>query len=198
MFIEERLLDSVSYGTVYGERFRTSIQTMRNKSESRNMEWSESEGEYTLVFDALLEKDRAKVMEVFRTCRGRGIGFRLKNWVDYKVKDEVIGVTTESPQTLQLKLTSTLGGYSTTKTIRKPVVDTVTIKVDGVPWGASIDYTKGLVSVTAPIGSTISWDGEYDIPVRFASDDIHWSVDARTGDRFIMGTDVELQEVYND
>ena len=29
-------------------------------------------------------------------------------------------------------------------------------------------------------------------------DDIHWSVDARTGDRFIMGTDVELQEVYND
>lgn len=198
MFIEERLLDSVSYGTVYGERFRTSIQTMRNKSESRNMEWSESEGEYTLVFDALLEKDRAKVMEVFRTCRGRGIGFRLKNWVDYKVKDEVIGVTTESPQTLQLKLTSTLGGYSTTKTIRKPVVDTVTIKVDGVPSGASIDYTKGLVSVTAPIGSTISWDGEYDIPVRFASDDIHWSVDARTGDRFIMGTDVELQEVYND
>ena len=198
MFIEERLLDSVSYGTVYGERFRTSIQTMRNKSESRNMEWSESEGEYTLVFDALLEKDRAKVMEVFRTCRGRGIGFRLKNWVDYKVKDEVIGVTTESPQTLQLKLTSTLGGYSTTKTIRKPVVDTVTIKVDGVPSGASIDYTKGLVSVTAPIGSTISWDGEYDIPVRFASDDIHWSVDARAGGRFIMGTDVELQEVYND
>lgn len=195
MFIEERLLDSVSYGTVYGESFNTDIKVMRNKSESRNMQWSESQGTYTLVFDALLEEDRAKVMKVFRTCRGRGVGFRLKNWVDYKAKNETLGVMTDNTQSFQLKITSSAGGYTTVKTIRKPVVGRVVVYVDGVETPATIDYTKGIVTVAADIGSTISWSGEYDIPVRFDNDDIHWSVDAKTGSTFIMGTDVDLVEI---
>lgn len=195
MFIEERLLDSVSYGTVYGESFNTDVKVMRNKSESRNMQWSESQGVYTVVFDALLDEDRAKVMKVFRTCRGRGIGFRLKNWVDYKAKNEVLGVMTENTQSFQLKITSSAGGYTTEKTIRKPVVGRVKVFADGVEVAAIIDYTKGIITVNAAIGSTISWSGEYDIPVRFDNDDIHWSVDAKTGNTFIMGTDVDLVEI---
>lgn len=195
MFIEERLLDSVSYGTVYGEGFSTDLKIMRNKTESRNMQWSESRGTYTLVFNALLEEDRAKVMKVFRTCRGMGIGFRLKNWVDYKAKNETLGVMTDNTQSFQLKITSFAGGYTTIKTIRKPVVGRVKVYADGDEVSADVDYTKGVITVTADIGSTISWSGEYDIPVRFDNDDIQWSVDAKTGDTFIMGTDVDLVEI---
>lgn len=195
MFIEERLLDSVSYGTVYGEAFSTDLKIMRNKTESRNMQWSESRGTYTLVFNALLEEDRAKVMKVFRTCRGMGIGFRLKNWVDYKAKNETLGVMTDNTQSFQLKITSFAGGYTTIKTIRKPVVGRVKVYAEGEEVSAVVDYTKGVITVTADIGSTISWSGEYDIPVRFDNDDIQWSVDAKTGDTFIMGTDVDLVEI---
>lgn len=195
MFIEERLLDSVSYGTVYGEGFSTDLKIMRNKTESRNMQWSESRGTYTLVFNALLEEDRAKVMKVFRTCRGMGIGFRLKNWVDYKAKNETLGVMTDNTQSFQLKITSFAGGYTTIKTIRKPVVGRVKVYSNGNEVSAVVDYTKGVITVTAAIGSTISWSGEYDIPVRFDNDDIQWSVDAKTGDTFIMGTDVDLVEI---
>ena len=195
MFIEERLLDSVSYGTVYGESFKTEVKVMRNKSESRNIQWSESQGIYTLVFDALLEEDRAKVMKVFRTCRGMGIGFRLKNLVDYRAKNDTLGVMTDNTQSFQLKITSSSGVYTTEKTIRKPVVGSVKVFADGVEVAALIDYTKGIITVNAAIGSTISWSGEYDIPVRFDNDDIHWSVAAKTGDRFVMGTDVDLVEI---
>lgn len=195
MFIEERLLDCVSYGTIYGERFRTDIATMRNKSESRNMEWSESRGEFTLVFAALTEPDRAEVMRVFRVCRGRGIGFRMKNWVDYKASDEALGVGAGEDQSYQMTITANSGSYKTTKTIRKPVMGTIQVKADGVPVAANIDYRAGIITTNAPIGAVLTWSGEYDIPVRFDSDDIQWSVDNRSGDTYVMGSDVQIVEL---
>lgn len=195
MFVEERLLDSVSYGTVYGESFSTDIKVMRNKSESRNMEWSESRGQYTLVFNALLEEDRSKVMRVFRACRGMGIGFRLKNWVEYQAFDEELGIMEDTTQTFQLKKTSVAGQYKTIKRIRKPVEGTVKVFVNGLQTAAIVDYTTGIIEVSAMVGSKITWSGEYDIPVRFDNDDIQWSVDSKTGQRFIMGTDVDLVEI---
>lgn len=195
MFIEDRLLDCVSYGTVYGERFRTSVKTMRNKEESRLIEWSESQGTFSLVFAALTEPDRAEVMRVFRAVRGRGIGFRLKNWVDFKAVDQLIGIGTGADQVLQLKITSSAGAYSTVKTIKKPVTGTVTIYIDGVATAAIIDYTTGLVTITAPLGAAIAWSGEYDIPVRFDTDDIMWSVDNKANGVFVMGSDVPVVEL---
>ena len=195
MFIEERLLDCVSYGTVYGERFRTNIVTMRNKAESRNMEWSESQGEFTLVFAALTEPDRAEVMRIFRACRGRGIGFRLKNWVDYRAENETIGQGTGSMASYQLMITDSAGVYETKKTIKKPVDGTVRIYANGVEVAASVDPRTGIATLTAPIGSVLTWSGEYDLPVRFDADDIQWSVDNRTGDSYVMGSDVQILEL---
>ena len=195
MFIEERLLDCVSYGTVYGERFRTEIATMRNKSESRNMEWSESQGEFTLIFAALTNPDRSEVMRIFRACRGRGIGFRLKNWADFEALDEFIGHGTGSVETYQLAVTDRAGIYETKKTIRKPVDGTIIVYADGNPVAAVIHYTTGAVTLTAPAGSMITWSGEYDLPVRFDSDDIQWSVDNISGEHFVMGSDVQILEL---
>lgn len=197
MFIEERLLDSVSFGTVYGESFKTDVVTMRNKSESRNMLWSESQGIFTLVFNAMLPEHRAEIMNVFRTCRGRGIGFRLKNWVDFKVEKQKIGVTTGTNDyvTLQLKTTFKSHGFETEKTIYKPVEGTIKIFSGDEEIPFDLDYTTGKVTILDTKISDIYWSGEYDIPVRFDSDEIHWSVDSKTGDNFIMGTDLDLREI---
>lgn len=197
MFIEERLLDSVSFGTVYGESFKTDVVTMRNKSESRNMLWSESQGLFTLVFNAMLPEDRFKIMQVFRTCRGRGIGFRLKNWTDFKAERQKIGITTGSNENVsfQLKATYESHGFTTEKTIYKPVEGGVKVFSGDEEIPFTLDYTTGIVTIFDTKISEIYWSGEFDIPVRFDSDEIHWSVDSKTGDNFIMGTDLDLREI---
>jgi len=53
----------------------------------------------------------------------------------------------------------------------------------------------GAVTLTAPAGSMITWSGEYDLPVRFDSDDIQWSVDNISGEHFVMGSDVQILEL---
>ena len=194
MFIEERLLDCVSYGTVYGERFSTDVQTMRNKQESRNANWSQSQFSAQIIFAALEEKDRAKVMKVFRTCRGRAIGFRLKNWVDYKIADEPIGIGTGASQDLQLKITYKIGTYKTEKNIHKPIYSKLEILADGLPV-AFVLSSSGVVTFTADAGAVITWSGEYDIPVRFDVDDIMWSVDNKSAGGFVMGTDIPIVEI---
>lgn len=199
-FIEKRLLDKVSFGSQSGLEFKTDIQQMRNGFESRLSEWSEPLRPLNVIFRMLDPDEREQLEDAFLVCKGRAFGFRFRDPLNYQVKLTALGIGTGAPQTLQLKRTSRFL-QTASFPIKKPVFGTVVVLANGVPVASSIDYVTGLVTLTAPLNSVITWYGEYDTPVRFDSDKMLWTYENKSSSDCAAGrviratTDVGLQEI---
>jgi uncharacterized protein (TIGR02217 family) len=189
-FHEVQLPIGIALDAKGGGSFLTSVTMAQSGFEQRNINWEQTRGKYNVGF---LNKNQAyteKLLAFFRCRFGKAYGFRMRDWSDYKAVRELVGVGTGSAQNLQLVKTYTSGGYSFTRKIRKPVTDavkdadgnnvanTVHIYYDGVEQSASaspviwtLDYTTGILTVHASNGVVITWSGEFDIPVRFDTDD---------------------------
>lgn len=195
MFIEERLLDKVAYGTQAGIEYRTDVKTLRSGNESRARLWSHPLARFAIVFKSLKPEDREHVVRAFRAAGGRHLAFRMKDPLDHKAVNEHIGTGNGEAITIQLTKSYTFGPITEIAPIYKP--RSVTVRANGVLIPAAVDLNTGLVTVTAAAGTAISWSGEFDKPVRFDDDVLMWSVDARlgwTGDR-VASTDITLTEV---
>lgn len=192
-FNESRILDCVAYGSEFGHRYRTRINELRSGVERRNGEWERPLGRYSIVYQNLRQDDANTVVAAHHACMGRLIGFRFKDWADYRAEDEVLGFGTGAVQQLQLVKTYQFGSLSNTRNIYKPVPN-ITVYENGSPIAASVDYTTGIVTITATLGAEITWSGEFDVPVRFADDEMSFSIDNRSGD-YILNNDVELLEI---
>lgn len=195
MFNESRLLDCVAYGSSFGMEFNTRITSLRSGQERRNINWSAPLCHGSLLYQNLKPDDHQLVRHAHMASFGAAIPFRFKDWTDYQADDEVIGTGTGSEQVLQLVKTYRFGPLEMQRIIKKPVLGTVTIYESGQPVAAVIDITTGLVTVTAPPGSLITWDGEFDVPVRFVSDRLDSDPIARRANGFILTSDVDLIEV---
>jgi len=67
----------------------------------------------------------------------------------------------------------TSGSNTQDRIIRKPVSGTCTALVSAAPVTHSIDYTTGIITIaSAPAASNITWAGEFDVPMRFDSDQL--------------------------
>lgn len=196
MFNEARLLDKVAYGSEFGHSYKTRIEELRSGVERRNAEWDLPLGRYSLIYQNIGTQHHGLIVAAHHACKGMLIGFRLKDFSDYKATNEPIGFGTGAQQTYQLTKTYTFGTLSTTKKIFKPVQGLVSVFADGTPITPdSIDYTTGIVTLTAPSGQEITWTGEYDVPVRFDNDEIDFSIDNRSGGELILNSDVQLVEL---
>lgn len=195
MFNETRLLDCVAYGSQFGQEFKTRVVTLKSGFERRNIEWAMPMGRYSVLYQALAIDDHKLVRGAHMASFGSAIPFRFKDWTDYTAEDEVIGTATGTAQYLQLVKTYTFGSLSLERVISKPVYGTVQLYADGDPIAATVDTTTGIVEFTADLGETISWSGEFDVPVRFANDRLDFDPNGQAGGGFILTGDVELIEV---
>ena len=196
MFNETRLLDCVAYGSQFAQEFSTNIQSLRSGAERRNINWSMPLGRYTVVYQALRPEHHIAVRNAHMASMGMAIPFRFKDWTDYQAEGEALGIGTGDAQTIQLVKAYKFGPVKLSRVIKKPVGGTVTVYADGVLIGSTTDYTTGVVSVNAPLGSVLTWSGEFDIPVRFDSDRLDVDPVVRQSDgEFLLSTDVDLVEV---
>lgn len=199
-FIEKRLLDKVSFNSQFGLEFKTNIQQMRNGFESRLSEWVNPLRPLNVVFRLLTPTDRETLQDAFLVCKGRAVGFRFRDPLNYKCDNMFLGVGDGTEQVLQLKKTSRFM-VSASYPIKKPVASTIVVLSNGNPIPFTLDSTKGLVTVTAPSGHVLTWSGEYDTPVRFDSDKLTWTYVTKASEgcnlpRDIRATtDVGLQEI---
>ena len=197
MFNESRLLDCVAYGSQFGHSYSTRINELRSGHERRNANWSAPLGKYSVVFNNLMQEDHLKVINAHHACLGMAIGFRFKDWSDYTADRELLGVGTGANQAVQLKKTYTFGSLSLSKDIKKPVTNKVFFYANDVQiYPSSSDYTTGTFIINATAGASIYWSGEFDIPVRFSSDDLSFSVVDKNRSRgFFLTSNVDLQEI---
>lgn len=196
MFIEDRLLDCVSYGTEGGPTWATRKIGLRSGIIRRNPMRSRPLYRFGIIYSALKQTDHAEVIAAYNACRGGVHAFRLKDWADYTAAEELLGVLgTGAPQSVQLTKTYTFGAQEVARNIRKPVAGTVSMTADGAPLVASIDYTTGIATFTAAASDVLRWSGEFDVPVMFEDDQLSFAGVSRSEARGLMLTaDISLIE----
>jgi uncharacterized protein (TIGR02217 family) len=185
-FIETRFPTEISFGSSGGPGFNTDVFTAASGSEQRTLLWSESRAEYNITTGIRDKVDMDKVVAMFFAVRGRGVGFRFKDWADYQIALQNIGIGNGVLTQFQLVKSYTFGAETYTRTIRKPVAGTVTgVTVNGVPktlgTDFTVDTTTGILTFTvAPANTHVVFVGaaEFDVPVRFDIDKLPVSHEA--------------------
>lgn len=146
-----------------------------------NLNWSAPLHEFYCEIEHS-EADISEVLEFWHAVGGGAYAFRFKDWNDYKscgahetaaATDQPLVLQAGSPATYQLVKQYTKGALTRSRPIRKPVAG-ILVADNGVAKEETthytVDYTTGLVSLLfSPVG-TLTWGGEFDVPVRFASD----------------------------
>jgi uncharacterized protein (TIGR02217 family) len=193
-FIEERLLDCVSYGTQGGPAWNTRRVPLRSGVERRNAQSARPRYRFIILYQNLSVEHHVGVIDAFNACRAGLHAFRLKDWSDFTADDELVTIGTGSPQTVQLTKLYEFGNQNVSRTIRKPVTGTVVLTADNLPQAGSIDYTTGMATFTAPIGDIVRWSGEFDVPVTFDQDELMFSANSRNASGLVLTSDITLSE----
>lgn len=189
-FHEIRFPDAISRGARGGPERRTRIVELASGDEERNSPWADSRRKYDVSYGIRRADDLAAVIAFFEARHGRLYGFRFKDWADYKscmpsqtpsATDQFIGEGDGVATEFQLVKVYASGAQSYARRIVKPVAGTVSVAVDGVPQssGWSVDTTTGVVAFTAPPanGAIVTAGFEFDVPVRFDSDQLDVTLD---------------------
>jgi uncharacterized protein (TIGR02217 family) len=170
--------EDISYGSTGGPGFNTTIIELSSGHEQRNINWSEAKATYEAQHGIKTRTQMEELIDFFWARNGKAYGFRYKDWADYELSGEQIGVGDGTTNTFQVTKTYEPSGYPYVRTIRKTNPGTIVIYKNGVivpqPSAASIDDTTGLITfVTAPaIADVITVTGEFHVPVRFDIDDM--------------------------
>lgn len=199
-FIEERLLEHVSYGFAGGPNFRTTKVQLRSGITRRNAERSLPLYKYRAPYNAIRGEHHSAVQSAYLACLGPVHGFRFKDWADYRLNNVVIGTADgTSDQELQIVKPYTFGGITLNRTIKKPVDSTVfnvangyvsnavalSVTANDTPIAFTIDYTTGIITLTGTDTHVIRVTGEFDVPVYFEDDSLDFDFvnwDAHSGE----------------
>ena len=197
-FHDVRFPASLSFGSVGGPERRTEIITLANGFEERNTPWAHARRRYDGGLGLRSLDDLETLIAFFEARQGQLIGFRWKDWSDYKscppsrdtsCTDQLIAIGDETTETLQLIKIYQSGEFSYTRPITKPVAGSVRVSVGGDPLQDGVDYdidfATGLITFGHPpdLGAEVRAGFEFDVPVRFDTDSIMTSVSSfQTGE----------------
>lgn len=191
-FIESRLLDCVSYGTQGGPTWLTRRIGLKSGIIRRNAQRSRPLYQFIILYQNLKPDDHELVIGAFNACRAGVFGFRLKDWSDFRATNQLVGLGTGAPQTVQLAKLYEFHTQNVSRPIRKIV--TASLTQNGSPMGSSIDLNTGLATFTATLGATVRWSGEFDVPVTFDEDKLMFSAGNRTAKGLALSADISLSE----
>jgi uncharacterized protein (TIGR02217 family) len=185
-FDNVRFPTAISRGVTGGPERRTDIVTTASGQEERNSRWAQSRRRYNVGFGVKTISQLQEVIAFFEGRRGRLHSFRFKDHVDYKssngalqpaATDQILGTGTGSLATFQLIKHYGAPSRDYARTIVAPVAGTVLVAVNAVPTlGFSLNEQTGVITFNAgnipAAGAVVTAGFEFDVPVRFDSDEI--------------------------
>lgn len=177
-FHEVLFPEDISYGSSGGPGFNTTVIELSSGAEQRNINWSELRAKYDCSHGIKTREQMEDLLDFFTARRGKAYGFRFKDWMDYQIVDQLIGIGTgASSLPCQAKKTyEPASGYGFDRIIRKLVPGSVVVSVNGVVnAGAVINYNTGIItpSVFVPVGHEVRIvAAEFHVPVRFDIDEM--------------------------
>ena len=167
-------------------------------AQSANILWTQSLREYEFGFIPMKRSIWQQIEALFEITQGGAYGFLLKDPKDSSATAGEGVVTALTSTTFQLwkrYSTPAITGTTFDRKITRPQNGTLVI----TPTPDSIDYDTGIITiVSAPGAGSVSWAGNFYVPVHFQNDMIDWAMVAPNTDpdsRYIVGPNILLEEI---
>jgi len=205
-FYEVEFPRQITFKSVGGPTWKTTVNTGLSGAEQRNSNWSITRNKYTVNLITPTGQQPASYAQLllafFNVVRGKGDAFRLYDWNDNTMSPVTIGIANGTTTVFQLAKPYTIGSRTYSRVITKPITSAITdYQGNALPntvqvfdnsvltTAYTLDPTTGLITFpTAPLtGHIISAGCQFHIPVRFDSDEL--PLTAEESD-FIDGTGV--------
>jgi uncharacterized protein (TIGR02217 family) len=181
MHLDAYLAPCPGYGWAGGPNFKTLIDVLQNGDEYRNAEWAEVRHSYSAPFLNIRKEAYREIKRMFLACRGMAYAFRFRDELDFEADDEIFAVGDGTQDTFQLAKISVVDGVEYVRNVYAIRIGTTpVITINDTPTTAFLfnDRTGELEFDTPPAnGAVLRWSGEFDIWVRFATDDVNFSLD---------------------
>jgi len=172
---------SIAEGAEGGPEYSTSVIATSGGYEQRVANWSIGRGRWNAGTGLKDDADVAELIAFFRARQGRLHGFRFKDWSDYTLPRQAIGLTDGVDATWQIFKAYVSGPATATRPITRPVPGTVQCWVNNAPIplgvGAGefqVNLATGVITLGATLAATtgqaIEAACEFDVPARFDTD----------------------------
>lgn len=177
-FHNVRFPEDISYGSSGGPGFSTTVVELSSGHEQRNINWSLARAKYDVSYGVKTREQMEDVQDFFFARRGKAFGFRFKDWMDFTLTKQVVGlVAADGSIELQtFKRYEPLTSYYYDRPLMKLVPDTVELWVDGEAADAAlVSLDNGIISAPSGLyteGQVVEIACEFDVPVRFDTDDL--------------------------
>lgn len=180
MFHDVRFPEEISYGSKGGPKFKTSIVSLASGKERRNIDWKDVRAEYDVSHGIKDAGQMEELRSFFYARMGMAHSFRFKDWGDYEMINQPIGIGDNTTATFQLRKQYISGPGSYVRNVTKPVSGTLQgLTVGGVQkletthW--TCDYSTGIITFKLghipAAGQAIQLlTGEFDVHCRFDTD----------------------------
>jgi uncharacterized protein (TIGR02217 family) len=169
-FDDVRLPEDIERGVIGGPEYRTTVNRLVNAREQRNAEWDYPVFSVNIGYGVQKREDLETIYAFFHARLGRARGFRFRNWLDYQVVEQPVGVITGQPLQRQLIRTYDDDVNPQIRLVTRPVASTLRVYKDMV---LTTDYTlgaKGVLTFGSDPGLNVLATFDYDLPVRFDTD----------------------------
>lgn len=185
-----RFSDKIAYGATSKVIRNVDIATLGSGEEERNATWANSKHQFDVSSGVKSYNDLYAIKEFFEARGGPLYGFRFKDFSDYKscppqnatsALDQQIGVGDGALLAFQISKNYTSGAYSYNRKITKIVSGTLKVSVNNVVVvsGWTVNNSTGILTFSAApsIGHVIKVGFEFDVPVRFESNELDVSLE---------------------
>lgn len=184
-FLESpRFPDEIAAWAIGGRGFSTTVVETYGGIEYRNAAWSQARGAWEIRNEALRSNNPVSpysmqaLRTLYRCAFGQLYAFRFKDYQDYQDENGGVlgttGLAVAATLSYQMFKNYVLSPLSYQQMVQKPVAGTVKVYIQGVLQvsGYTLDTTTGIVTFGSQptVGNTLTWTGQFDVPVRFASD----------------------------
>ena len=186
-------------------RFSTQIFRSVTGHETRNSLWADAALSFDVGPGVRSEADCTELVRFFRARRGPARGFRLRDPLDH-TSSETRAAPHHSDQLLgegdgvrsDFALIKHYGDPpdSQQRRITRPVAGSVVVSVSGVPASGWSLQSGGIIrfAVAPPAGAIVRAGFEFDVPVRFASDELTVSAATFAAGDMVSVPLVEIRE----
>lgn len=180
-FVNERFPVDVSYGSRGGPTFKTTVFEASSGAEQRQSLWAKARGKYNVSHGIRDKTDMDTVLSFFFNMRGKATAFRFKDWADYEVINQQIGIGNSVQTTFDIYKEYVTGAVTPYRrdilkivpsTLLQMMVGTTTLNVTV---DFTVDTSAGRVTFLAPppSGEAVKVIRcEYDVPARFDTDEM--------------------------
>lgn len=181
-FDDVRFPDSIEQGATGGPAYSTAVVSNSGGHEQRVANWAVARRRWDIGTGLNRRADFETVAAFFIARQGRLRGFRFRDWADYALARQAIGTTDGADATWQIFKAYT-SVITVNRRITRPVSGTVRCWVNATertlgPGGSEfqVNLATGIITLGATLAATtgqvIEAQCEFDVPVRFDTDEL--------------------------